>query len=392
MSAKPAAGLAHGRRTQEGLGALPVRPLLSTPAPPRPAFVDSGQRRLARQPWLGLAGLLLVVPVAVLLAVGADGAEPSVLVLGPLVTFGLPAVAMIAFWWEDWPGSALRPGWSGLTDTLLVVAAAIGLTVAGQAVVGRADLAAVFDPTPGPGHPATFPATLPLAGAAFVAMLQLTLVSEGWPLRLLGRYLSGLVAVAAAWVIALGLNLLVDVHPPRGAGLHAHNGVVSAGQFGAVLVLIGTWQVWIFVLWRGWPLAEVDKRLVRLVSANAIVIGGGWLTYVVLRELAGLAPGTISAAAGSFIGVGLVVGMLFEGALRLRLSAGRERLAMLAAALLLGEVLYAGLAWYAGSLRWMRATGDEWITHVGLNAIGVAVILHVAIGRRWPWTYAPKTG
>ncbi len=40
--------------------------------------------------------------------------------LGPLVTFALPAVAMIAFWWEDWPGSRLRPGWSGCVDTVLI--------------------------------------------------------------------------------------------------------------------------------------------------------------------------------------------------------------------------------------------------------------------------------
>jgi hypothetical protein len=32
-----------------------------------------------------------------------------------------------------------------------------------------------------------FPATLPLGGTAFVAMLELTLVGEGWPLRRLPR-------------------------------------------------------------------------------------------------------------------------------------------------------------------------------------------------------------
>ena len=43
------------------------------------------------QPELGLRGLLLVVPIAVFLAVGAGG-EGSVLVLAPLVTYALPLV------------------------------------------------------------------------------------------------------------------------------------------------------------------------------------------------------------------------------------------------------------------------------------------------------------
>jgi hypothetical protein len=159
-------------------GALPDRPRICCPPGERPARTG---RALARQPWLGLAGLLLVVPVAVLLAVGAGGPEPSALVLGPLVTFALPAVAMIAFWWEDWPGSSLRPGWSGLVDTALVAVAAVLLTMLGQVVVGPLDVGAILDPAPGPGRVPTFPSTMPLAGAAFVAMLQLTFVCEGWP-------------------------------------------------------------------------------------------------------------------------------------------------------------------------------------------------------------------
>src|SRR2546430_6354671 len=35
--------------------------------------------------------------------------------------------------------------------------------------------------------PISFPATMPIAGAAFVAMIQLTLVNEGWPFRRFGR-------------------------------------------------------------------------------------------------------------------------------------------------------------------------------------------------------------
>jgi len=45
---------------------------------------------------------VFVIPIAVALAVAAGGADGSVLVLGPLVTYALPLVAMMAFWWEDW--------------------------------------------------------------------------------------------------------------------------------------------------------------------------------------------------------------------------------------------------------------------------------------------------
>ena len=66
----------------------------------------------------------------------------ALLVLGPLSRFGLAGVAMIAFWWNDWPGSRLTAPWTGLIDSLLVAAAAVVLTIAGQAVVERADLSA----------------------------------------------------------------------------------------------------------------------------------------------------------------------------------------------------------------------------------------------------------
>jgi hypothetical protein len=69
---------------------------------------------------MGLASLLLVLPVGIFLGAGVRGAEPSLLVLGPLSRFTLPVVAMIAFWWKHWPGSSLRAGWSRLIDPLIV--------------------------------------------------------------------------------------------------------------------------------------------------------------------------------------------------------------------------------------------------------------------------------
>jgi hypothetical protein len=40
---------------------------------------------------------------------------------------------------------------------------------------------------------------------------------------------------------------------------------------------------------------------------------------------------------------------------------------------------------YAGHLHWTNVHPIEWVDHVMLNAIALSVILHVAIGRRWPF-------
>lgn len=363
-------------------GTVPDRPALTRPVGDREAR-PAAAHQWQRQPWLGVAGLTLVVPVAVLLAVGAGGAEPSLLVLGPLVTFALPVVAMIAFWWEDWPGTRLRASWSGWADTVLIAAAAVVLTVLGEAVIGHADLAALFDPSPGPGHVPTFPATMPVAGAAFVVMLQLTLVSEGRPLR--GRLPvipGGLCALVLAWVVAVALyTVLLGARPFQGPG----HGVLTGGELGALLTVIGAWQVWVYVVWRGWPFAGIAARPARLLGGNAGVLLAGGLTYAVLYGWADLATETVTALAGAFVAGGLVVGMLFEGALPARLSGARERALSLGLVLVCGAVVYLLLAWIAGGLHWTRGSAQDWVGHVGLNAIGVSIILHVGIGRRWPF-------
>jgi hypothetical protein len=360
--------------------ALPDRPTITGPTSAEPPAADSGRGRFARQPALGLAGLLLVVPVAVLIAVGAGGPEPSALVLGPLVTFALPAVTMIAFWWEDWPGSSLRPGWSGLLDTGLVIIAAILLAMLGQIVVGHLDLRGIFDPAPGPGHLSTYPATLPLAGAAFVAMLQLTLVCEGWPLRRLGRFTAGIAALVVSWVVALALYVaVVEVDAVPGSGLSAHTGPLPGAEIGAVLVVIGAWQVLLFVTWRGWPFAGRRQRWQRIVGGNLVVLGGALLTYAVVHHLAGVPTAVTTAAAGSFIAAGLVIGMLFEGWIR-------SHVGSFLAVLFLAVALYLLLTACADNLFWTRATPQEWVGHVALNSIGVSVVLHVGIGRRWPFS------
>jgi hypothetical protein len=351
---------------------------------------DAEQSAAARQPALGLAGLLLVAPVAVLLGVGAGSLQASLRVLGPLSTFALPVVAMIAFWWEDWPGTRLKAPLSGFLNTVLVIAGGVVLTFMGQLVVGHGNLRGIFEATPGPQSSPTFPATMPLAGAFFVVMLQLTLVNEGWPLRRLGRIASGPIAVVAAWAVALTLYLLlVRTDPKPGSGLYLRGGgPLSGAEFGAILTAIGLWQVWFYVALRGWPFAQVTSRAVRLPLANLTVIVAGVVTYVILHSAIGLTTPKASAVAGAALTAVLLRGMLFEGLPRSGDNPARG-LVMLGTVALVAAALYAALTAIAHRAQWTTATPEDWVTYAGLNAIGLGVILHVGIGRRWPFALAP---
>jgi hypothetical protein len=225
-----------------------------------------------RQPDLGLAGLLLVVPASLLIAVGAGGAEPSLHALGPIVTFALPAVSMIAFWWDRWPGSLVNPAWTAPLDTILIALAAILLSGAGRLVTGP-----------------DIEDSMRLAVAAFVWMLHLTLVCQRWPLRGLPRLHAGLAALTIAWTLAL-ISYFANVPS-------------------TLLLTITVWQTWFFIAWKGWPLAG------RLVLANAVVLGGGLATYA---ALSGLKASVVSDVAGSFIASAFVVGVLFDGWMKSR--------------------------------------------------------------------------
>lgn len=368
-----------GSALPAGRSRLPERPPLSQPR-------GTGSRS-SHQPALGLLGLLLVIPVAVALAIGAGG-DGSIRLLAPLVTFSLPLVVMIAFWWEDWPGTRLRSSWAGWADTVLIAAGAIVLAGAGQALAGRLDPAALFDPSPGPGHVPTFPATMPLAGLAFVATLEITLVGEGWPLRRLHPLVAGPIVVAIAWAIAIaGYLTVVQIESPSGSAVIARDGPVPGAVLGATLVLIGAWQVLCFVVWRGWPFVTVASRAARLTIAHATVIGGGIVSYLVLRELLGLTPSRIAALSGCFIAAGLLFGMLFEGWLG-NLSRAVERATLLLATLALAALLAVALHAIATRAMHLRpSAADDWVGHATLNALALAIILHVAVGRRWPFPH-----
>jgi hypothetical protein len=338
-----------------------------------------------------VGGLLLGAVVFFALALGMGSTEPSLLVLGPLATFALPAVAMIAFWWNDWPGSRLTTPWTGLIDTLLVVAASVVLTIAGQAVVERSDLAGVFEASPGSGVPATFPATLALAGAAFTAMLQLSLVCERWPLGGIGRLRSGVIALVLSWAAAVGAYFLfvnVDAVPAAAgasAGLRNPGGPVAAADFGSALVAVGVWQAVFFITLRGWPVNTITQRPRRLVAGNVLVISLGAVTYLILRDLAGWPPAAISAACGCVISAAIIVGMLFEGWPATRLPGPACRGVTLTLTAVVAVLLNRALAAYADGVRWAKATPDDWITTAALSFIGAGIILHVGIGLRWPF-------
>jgi hypothetical protein len=357
------------------------------------ADLETQQERIARQPGLGLAGILLVLPVAIPLAVGFGAFEPSLQVLGPISTCALPGVAMIGFLWEDWPGTRVRAPLSGVVNTLLIILGGILLTFVAQLVAyGRLDGRGVFAPAPAVAHAPTFPATMPLAAAAFVAVLQLVLVSDGWPVSLLGRLPSGPAALLASWAAAVALYfLLVRTHPKPGSGLRPLSGPLTGAQLGALLVAIGVWQVLFFVSLRGWPFAEMTPFGRRLAAANAVVLGAGAATYTVLRAI-GSSSGTISAVGGAVIAAALVVSMLFDNWPASQTHSARQRLVMLAVVATVAAALYAALTAIADSARWTMAKPDEWVAFACLNAIGLGVILHVAVGRRWPFATASPGG
>jgi hypothetical protein len=76
--------------------------------------------------------------------------------------------------------------------------------------------------------------------------------------------------------------------------------------------------------------------------------------------------------------------MLFDGLPQSSPHRGRERLIAVAVVALFAAILYSALTALSHQARWTVATPQEWVTYAGLNAIGLGVILHVGIGRRWP--------
>ncbi|GAA3433595.1 hypothetical protein GCM10018954_031990 [Kutzneria kofuensis] len=321
------------------------------------------------QPRRGLLGLLFVIPASVLLAVGWGGPVHSLTVLGPLLTFALPVVAMIAFWWQDWPGSLLTGGWSGLGDTVIVAVGGVLLATVGQALVEGVDLQGIF--APAPGHP-SLSETVPLAVGIFGAILQLTLVGECWPLRGFGRIGSGVAALVLCGVVGYALY----------SGL-VTAGVVAGESYASWFAALGVWQMVWYVALRGWPFARIRRRGLRLATAHLSVVACGWVSYLFAEHVLGWEPGRIAEVSGAAIGSILVVAMLFEAWPAIRLTEVPGRSLVLVLVVVSTAVLSSVLPVVAGSLGVPERQALSWSTHATLNALSLAVILHVAVWRRW---------
>ena len=226
-------------------------------------------------------------------------------------------------------------------------------------------------------------------------MLQLSLVCERWPLGGIGRLRSGVAALVLSWAVAVGAYFLfvnVDAVPANAraaAGLRNPGGPIAAPDFGSALIAVGVWQAVFFIALRGWPVNTIAGRTRRLLAGNALVIGVGALTFIVLRNLAHWQPAAVSAVCGCVITAALIVAMLFEGWPAARLSPGTSRAVTLGLTALVALALNRALAAYADHVHWTKGTPDDWITTAALSFIGAGIILHVGIGLRWP--FAAKT-
>jgi hypothetical protein len=194
-------------------------------------------------------------------------------------------------------------------------------------------------------------------------MLQLTLVGEGWPLRALPQLSAGPLAVLAAWAVALVAYYAL-------AGVRA--------ELGTALILIAASQTLFYAALRGWPFSLIATRRRRLACAHVVVIAAGLLAFLALHGAVGVGTERLGAYAACFVAATLLLGMQLEGWL--------NRSVTLIAAVALTAGLAAALYAVAGGLRFTRASEDAWVTHVALNALSASVLLHVAVGRRWPLT------
>jgi hypothetical protein len=222
-------------------------------------------------------------------------------------------------------------------------------------------------------------------------MLQLSLVSERWPLGGIGRLRSGVAALALSSAIGASAYFLfvnLDAVPAAeraAAGLRNPGGPIAAPDFGSALIAVGVWQAVFFVALRGWPVNTITRRAHRLLAGNALVSGLGAITYLALRDLAHWQPDAIGAACGCVISAALIVAMLFEGWPAALLRPAPGRVLTLALTALLALALNRALTAYADGVHWTRATPDDWITTAALSFIGAGIILHVGIGLRWPF-------
>jgi hypothetical protein len=114
------------------------------------------------------------------------------------------------------------------------------------------------------------------------------------------------------------------------------------------------------------------------------VLGGGVLAFALAHRVLGFGTTAIAAIAGCFIAAGLLFGMLFEDWFA-GMTAPVERTTLLLAMLGGTAVLAVALHAATRTMHLTDITADDWVEHAALNALATSIILHVAIGRRWPF-------
>lgn len=350
------------------------------------------ERPLGRQPQVGLAGVAMVAVVVVVLGT-LPSPQSALQTTITMITFALPFLLALAVWWQGWPFAGLGRPAGGLSATVLLAVAALVLSVVGQAVTGKVDIEGLFSTAPdmAQGTFTSFPFAFVLAATVFTVMLQLTFVCGTEPLGRLGRPGGGLAALAISWGIgsALYFSLLNwDVVPPpaRAAiGLHNPGGPVDALNFVGWLLCVVVWQVTLFILLGGKPFAAVKTTAARVVLANVVTVGGGWLTYLLLFHGLDWTIPTIAAVGGCGAAAVLLQAMLFEGWPFRGSNAAANAAGLLGAATVLTVCLfYGGKALGNAADEWDQYPVELWVAGVGLNLIATFVIIHYAIWGRWP--------
>jgi hypothetical protein len=344
------------------------------------------------QPWVGAAGLVIVLAVAAVLGI-VPGLPRSLEIIGPASTFCLPVLAVAALWWKGWPFAGLSRLAGGLATLGLIVASGIVLTAAGLAVTGNFQLSHLFGTAAeaAQGHMVTFPFTVPLAAFVFVTMLQLTFVCRQWPFDRLPAVAGGFAALATSWAVGVaGYFLLAtwDFVPAvarHAIGLRNPGGPVNALNLVGVLLCIVIFQMTLFFLLQGYPVSLIKSQPLYLAVANATTIGGGILLWWILNSGLGLSSPQVSEVAGVIVAGTLIAGLLFEGwPARAVANPALSRLALLGTAAAISVI--AGFALRAISLTatWTGSPPQLWVAVMGLNFIGAFVIVHAAVFRRWP--------
>jgi hypothetical protein len=243
-----------------------------------------------------------------------------------------------------------------------------------QLVIGRSAFSGDFDPHSGTGGRAADSRRAPAGIDGFHRQPLLTLVWEGWPLKRMHRLPAGIYRPGALSALSWGAALAVDYvaydfpAPPE-SGLTSQSGPFSGEEISALLALCGSWQVWIFLVWRGWPLHSLRRRWLRIVLGNLLVIGGTALTYAIVRGLAAVDLPVVIAIAAGFNSAGLVVVLLFERVFRSRRAPAWERVATFLSTAVGGVLLFVVLLAYAETLTWSTAGAAAWVGHVCVNAV-----------------------